>query len=236
MSGLFGHVNRATERVLQAHGVMPDPLPAGLCCGALHAHAGAMETARELARRLIDERDWHAGQYLLTNSAGCGAAMKEYGEWLADDPRYDRRAAEFARYVRDVNEWLADRPAADFGPVHARVGYDAPCHLLHAQRVDVAPLRLLQRIPGLDVVSLPRAERCCGAAGVYGITQRELSENLLQRKLLEIEEADVSIVVTPNPGCLMQIGAGALIHRYGVEVIHPIELLDRSLSVPGYRR
>lgn len=236
MSGLLRRVNRATERVVRAHGAEPDPLPAGLCCGALHAHSGELETARRMARRLIDEFDWHAGDLLVTNSAGCGAAMKEYGEWLADDPDYARRATILSRSVRDVSEWLADRGPADYGPIEGRVAYDAPCHLLHAQGVSDAPLELLRRIPGLEVVALPRADRCCGAAGIYALSQRDLSENLLQRKLVEIEESGASMVATGNPGCLMQIGAGAMIHEFPIRVLHPIELLDRALSVPRYRR
>lgn len=231
MSGLFGHVNRATRRVVSAYGAVPDPLPPGVCCGALHAHAGELEGARALARRVIDEFEWTGGEYLLTNSAGCGAAMKEYGEWLADDPDYAERAARLARSVQDATEWLADRsPRVDLTAVPARVAYDAPCHLLHAQRIADAPLQVLRQIPELEVVPLPRADRCCGAAGTYGLLQRTLSEELLDRKLEEIREVGARWVATGNPGCLMQIGAGALVHGLDARAVHPMQLLD--LAIP----
>ena len=230
MAGLFGHVNRATCRVVHAYGAVPDPLPPGVCCGALHAHAGELETARALARRVIDEFEWTGGQSLITNSAGCGAAMKQYGEWLADDPDYAERAARLARSVHDATEWVADRPpTATLTAVPARVAYDAPCHLLHAQRIADAPLTVLRRIPELEVVPLPRAERCCGAAGTYGLLQRTLSEELLDRKLEEIRETGARWVATGNPGCLMQIGAGALLRDLHVNAVHPVELLDLAV-------
>ncbi|MEE8550597.1 MAG: heterodisulfide reductase-related iron-sulfur binding cluster [Gemmatimonadota bacterium] len=230
MSGLFRHVNRATERVVRAHGAETRSLPRRLCCGALHAHSGELEVARALARRMVDAFDATGAERLLTNSAGCGAALKEYGEWLGDDPVYSDKAAKLSNSVADVSEWLAGRPSPRFRSNPAHVGYDAPCHLLHAQGVADAPLTLLSRIPDLKVERLSRADRCCGGAGVYGLAQRRLSENLLQRKLIEVREAGVQIVATGNPGCIMQIGAGAITHRLPIDVAHPIELLDQALE------
>jgi glycolate oxidase iron-sulfur subunit len=230
MSGLFRHVNRATERVVHAHGMRTVRLPSGLCCGALQAHSGELETAREMARRLIVAFEESRAELLLTNSAGCGAALKEYGDWLRDDLLFKERAAQLAGSVRDISEWLAARPSPPYKPLRERVGYDAPCHLLHAQGISDAPLDVLSRVPGLEVVPLPRSERCCGAAGMYGLARRELSEDLLQRKLFEVGEAGVQCVTTGNPGCLMQIGAGAILHRIPVHVVHPVELLDGVLE------
>lgn len=229
MSGLFGHVNRATEHVVWSHGARTVRLPAGLCCGALHAHAGALGTARALARRLIRAVERQQPQWLITNSAGCGAALKDYGEWLRDDPAYAERAARLSAVARDVSEWLAGRSSPGYASVSLRVGHDAPCHQLHAQGVKDAPLEVLARVEGLEVVPLPRSDRCCGAAGIYGLAQRELSESLLRRKLEEVEEAGVGLIVTGNPGCLMQIGAGAIIHRRAIQVVHPVELLNEAL-------
>ncbi len=232
MAGLLGHVNRATERVVRAHGAGTVPLPAGFCCGALHAHAGELEAARRLARRIIVLFEKSGADRLLTNSAGCGAAMKAYPDWFADQPAFRARAERLAAAVRDVSEWLAARPGRPCRPLQARVGYDAPCHLLHAQRIDDAPVEVLARVPELDVVRLPRADRCCGAAGTYGLARRALSDRLLGRKLDEILDIDVDVVATGNPGCLMQIGAGAITRRLALTVVHPIELLDAALE-PG---
>jgi glycolate oxidase iron-sulfur subunit len=226
MSGLFGYVNRATERLVHAHGAPTARLPGGLCCGALHAHAGDLKTARRLARRVIVAFESSRAEHLLTNSAGCGAAMKEYGDWLSDDPDFSARAERVAHRVRDACEWLAGRPSPEFRSMRAQMGYDAPCHLLHAQRINEAPLELLSRVPSLEVEELPRSDRCCGGAGMYGLTRRRLSEDLLTRKLYEALDLGVRTLATGNPGCLMQIGAGALVHRLPLQAIHPVELLD----------
>jgi glycolate oxidase iron-sulfur subunit len=228
MAGLFGHINRATERLVRASGGRTVLLPPGFCCGALHAHAGELSQARAMARKIISLFEMSRAELLLTNSAGCGAALKDYPEWLRDDPTYAERAERLAKSVRAVSEWLAERDMPEYGPLPARVGYDAPCHLLHAQRIAEPPLQLLSRIPELQVVSLPRSDRCCGAAGVYGLLRRKLSHGLLRRKLGEVDEAGVEIVATGNPGCLMQIGAGALVGRRPLRVVHPLELLDES--------
>ena len=230
MSGLFGHMNRATERVVHAHGSPTSKLRAGLCCGALQAHAGELEKARNMARRVIDAFDKGQPDALVTNSAGCGAALKEYGEWLRDDPNYREKAERLSGSVRDIGEWIVERTSPEYRPIEMKLGYDAPCHLLHAQRISDAPVEALSRVPGLDVVTLPRSERCCGAAGVYGLAQRRLSEDLLQRKLFEVGEAQVECVATGNPGCLMQIGAGAIVHRLPVTAVHPVEVLDAAVQ------
>ncbi len=228
MAGLFGHVNRATERLVRASGGRTVLLPSGFCCGALHAHTGELNGARAMARKIISLFEISRAGLLLTNSAGCGAALKDYPEWLRDDPTYAERAERLAKSVRAVSEWLAERDMPQYGPLPARVGYDAPCHLLHAQRINEPPLQLLSRIPNLEVVSLPRSDRCCGGAGVYGLLRRKLSHGLLRRKLGEADEAGVEIVATGNPGCLMQIGAGAIVGRRPLRVVHPLELLDES--------
>lgn len=231
MAGLFGHVNLATHRVLRAHGAEVAGLPSGLCCGALHAHAGELGSARRLARRVIVAFERSGASLLVTNSAGCGAALKAYPEWLEDDPDLRERAERLAERTRDAMEWLAEMrgrgPA--YLPLQVRVGYDAPCHLLHAQRVDRQPLDVMSRVPGLEVVRLTRADRCCGAAGVYGLLRRGLSAGLLELKLEEAEEAGVGWLATGNPGCLMQIGAGAMIRNRELRVVHPLELLAARL-------
>ncbi|MGD8698500.1 MAG: heterodisulfide reductase-related iron-sulfur binding cluster [Gemmatimonadales bacterium] len=226
MAGLYGHVNRATERLVRARGARTTALPPGFCCGALHAHSGELGQARELARRMIALFEISQADVLLTNSAGCGAALKDYPEWLRDDPAFAERAERLASAVKDASEWLVERKGSGYRPLTARIGYDAPCHLEHAQGIKEPPLQLLAQIPGLEVVPLPHSDRCCGAAGIYGLLRRKLSDGLVRRKLSEAEEVGVDIVATGNPGCLMQIGAGALVHRRKLRVVHPLELLE----------
>lgn len=225
MAGLFRHVNRATERLVRAHGAKTVSLPSGFCCGALHAHSGDLEGARGMARRMIALFERSGAEVLLTNSAGCGAALEDYPEWLREDPAFAERAERLAASVRDVSEWLLETSANGYRPLSARVAYDAPCHLLHAQGIKQQPVQLLSRVPGLDVVVLPRSDRCCGAAGIYGLLRRKLSDGLVRRKLSEVDEVGVKVVATGNPGCLMQIGAGALVHRRDIAAVHPVELL-----------
>ncbi len=226
MDGLFGHVHAATIRVLAVNGVAVRAVPGQVCCGALAAHAGDEDGARAAARANVLAFDAAApGVRVVTNSAGCGAMMRAYGEWLADDPLADRAAA-FAARVRDVSEVLAERGPRRAGPLPLRVAYDAPCHLLHAQRVADAPLAVLGAIEGLDLVPLEGSDRCCGSAGLYALLQPGLSLEVLGAKLAAIAAAAPAVVATGNPGCLMQIGAGALLSGLDVAVRHPVELLD----------
>jgi glycolate oxidase iron-sulfur subunit len=226
MDGLFGHVHAATVRALAANGVATREVRGQVCCGALAAHAGEMTLARDLARENLRAFDAAApGLPIVTNSAGCGAALKAYGEWLADGDLAER-ARSFAARVRDVTEVLAECGPRRGGPLRVRVAYDPPCHLLHAQKVAAAPLTLLAAIPGLELVPLEDGDRCCGSAGIYSLLQTDLSRDVLELKLAAIAAARPDVVATGNPGCLMQIGAGALLAGLEVEVRHPIELLD----------
>jgi glycolate oxidase iron-sulfur subunit len=226
MEGLFGHVHDATIRVLAVNGVRTVEVRRQVCCGALAAHGGRPDLARALARENVLAFDAAApGTPIITNSAGCGAALKAYGEWLADDPLAERAHA-FAARVRDVSEVLAERGPVPPGPLPRRVAYDAPCHLHHAQRVTAQPLQLLAAIPELELVPLEGADRCCGSAGLYSLVEPDLSREVLAPKLRAIAESGAEVVATGNPGCLMQIGAGALLAGMDVEVRHPVELLD----------
>ena len=226
MEGLLGHVHDATIRALAVNGVAVREVPGQVCCGALAAHAGDAEGAREAARRNVLAFDAAAPDLpIVTNSAGCGAAMKTYGEWLADDPLAERARAFSAR-VRDVSEALAERGPRRSGPLPLRVAYDAPCHLLHAQKVADAPLALLAAIPGLELIPLEGSDRCCGSAGLYSLLNPDLSLEVLGSKIRAIEAAAPDVVATGNPGCMMQIGAGMLLAGLDVAVRHPVELLD----------
>lgn len=228
MDGLFSHVHAATVRTLGVNGYRVKAPAGQTCCGALHAHAGMTDAARELARRNL-EAFGDGDEPIVVNSAGCGALLKDYGHLLPDDPA----AARFAARVRDVTELLADT-----GPVPAkhpgvRVAYDPPCHLLHAQRIADAPLKVLRSIHGLTLVSVPDSEKCCGSAGLYTVVEPELSRSVLAAKAGKISEAAPDLVLTGNPGCIMQIGAGLAVTSQSIPVRHPVELLDQAYALAG---
>jgi glycolate oxidase iron-sulfur subunit len=229
MEGLFGETNRATERVLARNGCELVEAGNQVCCGALHAHAGQIETAKQLARRNIDAFLESGCERVITNAAGCGAAMKEYAVLLADDPQYVERAREFSSKVRDVSEFLVENGIAPpLNRIERRVAYDAPCHLIHAQRIAQAPMDVLNAVPGISLVPLRGFESCCGGAGIYNLQHPELSGEILDDKIESIKESFADTVATANPGCIMQIGAGILMSGLDVDVIHPIEILDAA--------
>jgi len=236
MEGLFGHANAATARVLAANGSRLVPAPAQVCCGALHAHAGDLETARALARQNVDafEAESASGAAVIINAAGCGALLKEYGELLKDDPDYALRARALGARVRDVTEYLAARGARRGAPLDERVTYDAPCHLYHAQRVTAAPQQVLSAIPGLDYAPLEGMEDCCGGAGTYNLSEPEMSEKLLADKMAKVKATGADVLVTANPGCHMQLGAGARLSGAGCRVAHVVEVLDESYRRAGF--
>jgi glycolate dehydrogenase iron-sulfur subunit len=227
----FADTNAATARVLARNGfevVVPETQT---CCGALHAHAGERTDARILARRNIASLEGLEVDAFIVNAAGCGAALKEYGWLLKDDPAWSERGARFASRVKDAGEFLANAGlSAPPGPLRARVAYDDPCHLLHGQRIREQPRMLLAAIPELQVVPLGEADWCCGSAGTYNVTQPELSATLLERKVGHITQSGAEMIVTANPGCQMQIAAGLRAARAPVNVIHLMDLLDRAYS------
>jgi glycolate oxidase iron-sulfur subunit len=237
MEGLFKHVNDATKRVLAANGCELDEVGAQVCCGALHAHAGDMETARELARRNIDAFErflaTNGSATIIINAAGCGALLKEYGDLLKDDPRYADRAERFSAGVRDVTEFLASGDIRRGAEINRRVTYDAPCHLYHAQRVTAAPQRILTSIPGLEYREMEGMQDCCGGAGVYNLSEPEMSESLLADKIGKAQATEAEVLVTANPGCHMQLGAGARMFNADCRVAHVVELLDESYRMAG---
>jgi glycolate oxidase iron-sulfur subunit len=226
----FSQLNEATIRVLTANGcevVIPD---GQLCCGALAAHAGVRDAARELARKNLSvflRKDFDA---IITNAAGCGSTLKEYHQLFSQSEEEHSQAREFAAKTRDVTEFLAALGLiAKLKPLPIRVTYQDSCHLLHGQKIREAPRALLRAIPNLDFVELPYSEICCGSAGVYNVTQTETSLELLAGKMRHAQSTRAQTVVTANPGCLLQLRAGAAIHRTNQEVLHVIELLDRSM-------
>jgi glycolate oxidase iron-sulfur subunit len=231
--GLLSRVNRATSRVLEANGFRVVETPGQGCCGAIHAHTGELSVARELARKNINAFQKAGIDWVVVNAAGCGASLKEYGHLLSGDPEYAQRAAEFSEKVKDVSELLGLPGLRRGGRLEVKVTYDAPCHLIHAQGVAHEPEFLLDSIPGLVRVPLPDHDECCGGAGVYGITHPELGGAIGKDKVRSIVETGADFVATGNPGCMMQIGAGLRMEGMGVEVVHPVELLDLSYRGGG---
>ena len=227
----FSKLNEATIRVLTGNGCEV-VVPAGqFCCGALAAHAGVREMARELARKNIRAFELRGIDAIVTNAAGCGSTLKEYDHLFApSEPEY-AAAVSFKTKVCDVTEFLAGLGlSAKLKPLAVRVTYQDSCHLLHGQKVREAPRTLLRSIPSLEFVELPLSDICCGSAGVYNVTQPAASLELLAEKMENAKKTHAQIIATANPGCLLQLRAGAEIHTTGQEVLHVVELLDRAIQ------
>ncbi|MET0839134.1 MAG: heterodisulfide reductase-related iron-sulfur binding cluster, partial [Marmoricola sp.] len=226
----FPGVNSATARVLQAEGCDVVVPPAQGCCGALSVHNGRETEGQEYARRLVDAFEGSGVEYVVVNSAGCGSTMKEYAELLADDPAYADRARVFAERVRDVAEILDELGAvAPRHPLEMSVAYHDACHLGHAQGVRAQPRRLLEAIPGLELREIAEAELCCGSAGVYNILNPEPARELGDRKAANIVATGAQVLVTANPGCLMQVTSAIERSGHPMGLAHTIEVLDASI-------
>jgi len=226
MGELFGGVHRATASVLARRGVRAVATEGQGCCGALHAHDGDLAFARDLARRNIDALTGDAP--IVVNSAGCGAAMKEYGQLLHADPRYADSAAAFAARVRDFSEFVAALDVPVPGRFPARVAYQDACHLAHAQRLREQPRDLLRAIEGCSLVETPGADLCCGAAGIYSLVEPAMSAALRTRKATAFQEFAPAVVVTANPGCQMQYEAAVREAGIDARVMHLAEALDEA--------
>lgn len=223
MPELFGAASHATVRVLARSGFDVVVAAGQGCCGALHAHSGDAETARALARRNVAAFEEAGVDLVVVDSAGCGAALREVGRWLPGT------GEGLARKVRDVCEFLDSaglRPAPN--RVDLRVCYDDPCHLVHGQRIEAAPRRLLSQIEGVTLLPFDDPSSCCGAAGIYNLTHPQMSMAVLDRKMHAIAAVDPDVIATGNPGCLLQLRAGAARHGLRAQVLHPIEIVDRA--------
>ncbi len=225
----FARLNEATVRVLQKNGcevVVPDGQG---CCGALHVHAGLRDEARQLARRNIDALAEGGHDAILTNAAGCGSTLKEYGELLEGDPEYAARASEFARRMQDVTEFLASIELnRGMKPLPLTVTYQDSCHLAHGQRIRTAPRKLLAAVPGLIFREMPLSDVCCGSAGIYNVVQNTMSMEILEGKMENVNRTGADVIATANPGCILQLRAGVSMHGQGQRVVHVLELLDEA--------
>ena len=234
MPYLYPQVHAATLRVLRRNGCEVVVPSAQACCGAINLHSGERRAARELARRNVEAFESAGLDAVVVNAAGCGAALKEYGELLTDDSVDRERVERFGRTVKDVNEFLA---GIDLVPptrrLERRVTLQDSCHLAHAQRIKSAPRELLARIPGLELAELAHPDLCCGSAGIYNLTQPEMSGDILDRKMAEVGATGADTVVTANPGCLLQLEQGVRRAGLACETRHVVELLDEAYGEPG---
>jgi glycolate oxidase iron-sulfur subunit len=233
-------VNEATVRVLTRNYsdvVIPK---AQNCCGALNIHNGDRDYGQEMARHNIvafEEAEARFGKLdaIIINAAGCGSTLKEYGELLANDPLYHERAVYFAGKVRDISEFLAGIDFnRNFGRLEKTVTYQDACHLIHAQRISKPPRILLKAVPGLELIEMRDSDKCCGSAGIYNVTQYDMSMKILDHKMERVAETGAEYIASGNPGCHIQLQLG--VRRSGlndsrdqpVEVIHLVELLDQA--------
>jgi glycolate oxidase iron-sulfur subunit len=231
---IFSDINRDTVEVLARNGCEVVTPLAQQCCGSLHAHNGELGLARQLARKQIDQFPPDQFDAIITNAGGCGSHLKHYARLLEHDQAYLERARLWDEKVRDIHEWLSQigivAPAASAAQT---VTYHESCHLSHGQKVTAQPRQLLRSIPNLNLVELPESAWCCGSAGIYNITQPEMANALLERKLNHIRSTGAGIVATANPGCLLQIINGARDQKLSLRVVHPVTLLAEAYRGSG---
>ncbi len=225
----YSRLHEATVRVLRRNGCKVVVPAEQTCCGALHVHAGRKADAQKLARQNIDALLLGGFDAILTNTAGCGCALKEYHDLLEDDPTYASRAHEFSRKVKDVNEFLA---SIEFRPPErefkAWVTYQDSCHLTHGQKLPAPPRKLLKAILGVTLKEMSFSDHCCGSAGIYNVLQTDMSMAVLRKKMGHANASGAEIITSANPGCLLQLEAGVREHGNGQRVLHVMELLDEA--------
>jgi glycolate oxidase iron-sulfur subunit len=227
----FSELNEATVRVLTANGCEVVVPKDQTCCGALSAHSGYRDAARELAQKNLAAFPLNDFDAIITNAAGCGSTLKEYDHLFSANETECEQARAFAAKTRDVTEFLAGLGlTAKLHALRHRVTYQDSCHLLHGQKIREAPRQLLSAIPNLDFVELPYSDICCGSAGIYNVTQTEAALALLDEKMRHVQSTGAQTVVTANPGCMLQLRAGVALHHTNQNVLHVVELLDRALA------
>jgi glycolate oxidase iron-sulfur subunit len=229
----FARLNEATVRVLRKNGCEVSIPAAQGCCGALHVHAGLREEARKLARRNIDAIVDGNYDAVITNAGGCGSTLKEYGELMEHDPAYAEKARRFSALVKDVTEFLASielNPNLMAAPLV--VTYQDSCHLAHGQKIRSAPRKLLASVPGLELREMPLSDLCCGSAGIYNVIHTGMAMALLEKKMASVNGTGAEVIVTANPGCMLQLAAGVRKYGRGQRVAHVVEILDDAYGKP----
>ncbi|HZV35924.1 MAG TPA: (Fe-S)-binding protein [Verrucomicrobiae bacterium] len=239
MSVLFGETNAASVRLLNRAGYEVVTPREQVCCGALYAHSGQLELARNCARRNIAVFERQNLPLIVINAAGCGSTLKEYGNLLRDDPQWAERAKQFSAKVKDLTEVLAASAASNNSALRPdawghsavrKVTYHDACHLAHPQHITKPPRELVRAVAGAHFVELPESDVCCGSAGSYNLTEPEMAERLQRRKIENILKTGAQIVVTTNPGCLLQIRAGLAKAGSKIEALHIADFLDRAMK------
>ncbi len=231
MSVMFGETNSASVRLLNEIGFDVVTPKNQNCCGALYAHSGQLEMARDCARKNIAAFEKENFDAIIINAAGCGSTLKEYGHLLHDDPAWAERAKNFSAKVKDLTEWLAPEMAnSKIQTSDVRVTYHDACHLAHAQRVTKPPRDIVKAVAGKNYVDLPESDVCCGSAGTYNLTEPEMAERLQNRKIQNILKTGAQVVVTSNPGCLLQIQAGLKKAGSNIEALHIADFLARAMQ------
>ena len=233
MNTMFADINMDTIDVLKESGCKIITPKDQVCCGSLSGHNGDMDFALMLARKNIDAFDKHDYDYLISNSAGCGAFMKDYAHLLEDDPAYAEKAKRFSSKVKDVMEFFSEqKPKLKFNLEREPelTTYHDACHLIHAQKISTQPREVIKSLPGIKYTELEEASWCCGSAGIYNVARYEDSLKQLERKMKNIKNTEAKIVLTGNPGCMGQIKHGTKKFNVDVEVLHPVTLIKRLLN------
>lgn len=231
MNVMFAEINKDTVDVLQACNCEVFTLKDQICCGSLQAHNGDFDTAKKLARHTIDIFERQKFDFMISNSAGCGAFMKEYAHIFSDDVDYGERAMQFSKRVKDISEFLTEtNMPLSLNAVSQRITYHDACHLAHTQKITEPPRKILKSISGANYTELEEASWCCGSAGIYNIVHYKESMVFLERKMQNIRKSNAEIAVTGNPGCLAQLRYGAKRFGVDVEIMHPVSLIKNSLS------
>lgn len=225
----------ATAKILSYNGFELIIPKNQVCCGALPAHLGDLDLARQQARQNIDAFSAAGVETVISDAAGCSAQLKEYGYLLSNDPLYRERAKRFAANSRDATEFLAEHFPLREGmqPLNLRVAYDDPCHLIHAQGIYIQPRELLRSIPSLELVDLPESSWCCGSAGTYNLTHTAEASALLKRKMDHLRNLNVDVLATANTGCYIQLAAGVREHNVNVKITHIVELIAQAYGLQG---
>ena len=229
----FARLNEATVRVLRKNGCEV-VIPAGQgCCGALHMHAGIRSDARKLARANIDAVLDDGVDAIITNAAGCGSTLKEYGEMLEHDSEYAAKARRFSSLTKDVTEFLSSIELnRAMRQLRMSVTYQDSCHLAHGQKVRIPPRKLLAAVPGLQFREMPLSDLCCGSAGIYNVVQNEMALAVLEKKMQYVNATAAEVIATANPGCMLQLEAGVRLHGRHQRVMHVVEILDEAYRSP----
>lgn len=228
---IFSEINRDTVEVLARNGCEVVTPPHQSCCGSLHGHNGEWALAQQLARRQIDQFPPDDFDAIISNAGGCGSHLKHYAKLLADDSAYHERAEKWDAKLKDVHEWLVQigiKPAGGSSSAPLRVTYHESCHLCHGQKITRQPRQLLQAIPNLTLVELPESNWCCGSAGIYNIIQPQMANELLERKMGNIQSTKATVVANGNSGCLLQLINGVRQRQLSIRVVHPITLLAEA--------